>query len=69
MKTTIDIPDVALDEAMKWMGVRTKREAVVRSLTEYDRRQRMAKLVRYSGTCNLPSNDDVESAELTERKI
>jgi Arc/MetJ family transcription regulator len=63
MKTTIDIPEADLAEAMKSMGVRTKREAVVRSLVEYNRRQKMSRLSRHSGSCSLPSNADVEGAE------
>ncbi len=51
MKTTVDIPDKELADAMRFARARTKREAVVTALREYNRRKRMAELVKYSGTC------------------
>jgi len=62
MKTTIDIPEDELKEAMRFTKARTKREAVVRVLTEFNRRRRMAELVRYSGTFSdrFPTNDEIE---------
>jgi hypothetical protein len=68
MRTTIGVPDVDLHETIRAMSAKTKRETVVRSLTEVNRRQRMAKLIRYSGTCNLPSNNDVEFNEQWVKK-
>lgn len=50
MKTTIDIPDDVLKEAMGHSGAVTKREAVLRALEEYNRRQRMARLAKHLGT-------------------
>lgn len=68
MKTTIDIPDVELSETMRLLGVKTKREAVRRALNEFNSRHRMARLVRHSGTCDLPSNAEIESVERGEGK-
>jgi Arc/MetJ family transcription regulator len=51
MKTTIDIPDDVLEDALKFSKARTKREAVVTAVTYYNRRQRMAALARHLGTC------------------
>jgi Arc/MetJ family transcription regulator len=51
MKTTIDIPDSALQEAMRHSKARTKRDAVVTAVEYYNRRQRMAALARHLGTC------------------
>ena len=50
MKTTIDIPERLLKEAMSHSGAETKREAVLRALEEYNRRRRMARLARKLGT-------------------
>jgi Arc/MetJ family transcription regulator len=50
MKTTIDIPDDMLKEAIKHSKAATKREAVVTALEEYNRRKRMARLVQHLGT-------------------
>jgi Arc/MetJ family transcription regulator len=44
MKTTIDIPEVALDEAMKFTGAKTKREAVVTAVERFNRLKRLEKL-------------------------
>lgn len=44
MKTTIDIPDVALEEAMKFTGAKTKREAVVTAVERFNRLKRLEKL-------------------------
>ncbi|MBJ7285949.1 MAG: type II toxin-antitoxin system VapB family antitoxin [Akkermansiaceae bacterium] len=41
MKTTIDIPDTALADAMRFTGAKTKREAVVKALESYNRQQRV----------------------------
>jgi Arc/MetJ family transcription regulator len=50
MKTTVDIPEEALEEAMRHAGAKTKREAVVVALEEYNRRRRLARLVDELGT-------------------
>lgn len=49
MKTTIDIPDDELADAMRFTKARTKREAVVSALEDFNRRRRMAELVKYTG--------------------
>lgn len=51
MKTTIDIPEEMLKEAMHFTKAKTKRDAVVTAVADYNRRNRMAELVRYLGTC------------------
>lgn len=51
MKTTIDIPEQELADAIRFTRARTKREAVVIALTDFNRRKRMAELVKYAGTC------------------
>lgn len=66
MKTTIDIPDRELKDAMRFLGARTKREAVVTALHELNRRYRMARLVKYSGTCDFDTNAEVEALEVAE---
>ena len=49
MKTTVDIPDKVLREAMRFSKAPTKRQAVLAALEEYNRRHRMAKLVKVLG--------------------
>ncbi len=50
MKTTIDIPQKTLQEAVKYTHAKTKKEAVVKALEEFNRRQRLAKLANKLGT-------------------
>ena len=52
MKTTIDIPDKELADAMRFTRAKTKREAVVAAIIDFNRRQRMAELVKHAGTCD-----------------
>ena len=50
MKTTIDIPDQELRDAMQYTGARNKREAVVTALVDFNRRQRLQRLTEQFGT-------------------
>jgi hypothetical protein len=65
LKTTIDIPDHELRDAMRFTKAKTKREAVVRILEEFNRRRRMAELVKYSGTFGdaFPTNEQIEAVD------
>ncbi len=51
MKTTIDIPENELTDAIRFTGARTRQEAVLTALADFNRRRRMAELARYAGTC------------------
>ena len=44
MKTTIDIPEGTMDEAMKFTGAKTKREAVVTAVERFNRLKRLERL-------------------------
>ena len=50
MKTTIDIPEELLSEAMANLKASTKREAVVAALEEFNRRRRAEKVIAMFGT-------------------
>jgi hypothetical protein len=65
MKTTVDIPEEELRDAMRFTKARTKREAVVKVLADFNRRRRMAELVKYSGTFSdaFPANDEIEAVD------
>jgi Arc/MetJ family transcription regulator len=60
MKTTVDVPEDELQEAMRHTGAKTKREAVVIALVELNRRRRLQKLAERFGS--LP--DFMTQAEL-----
>ena len=50
MKTTIDIPESELRQAMKYTGAKTKKDAIVFALKDFNKRQRLAQLARILGT-------------------
>jgi hypothetical protein len=50
MKTTIDIPEKELEEAMRHTGATTKRAAVVAAIVDFNRRHRLEKLARRFGS-------------------
>ena len=50
MKTTIDIPDEALQELMKHTKSKVKRDAVVTAIAEYNLRKRREVLAKTLGT-------------------
>ena len=61
MKTTVDIPDEELADAMKFTRAKTKREAIVTAIAEFNRRHRMAELVKYSGaSTSLMTGDELK---------
>ena len=55
-----------LKEAMQITGTNTKREAVVTAVADFNRRARMAALVRHLGTCdNLISPAELDKLRET----
>jgi Arc/MetJ family transcription regulator len=50
MKTTINIPDDELRQVMEHTGSKTKRDAVVIAIRDYNRRQRLKRLTEVLGT-------------------
>lgn len=51
MKTTVDIPDQELADAIRFTNARTKREAIVGAIVYFNQRMRLAELTRYAGSC------------------
>jgi hypothetical protein len=51
MKTTVDIPDKDLEDAVRFTDAKTKREAIVTAIQDFNRRKRMAELTKHAGTC------------------
>ena len=61
MKTTVDIPDDELQDAIRFTKARTKREAIVTAIADFNRRRRMAELVRRAGSCaDLMTADELQ---------
>ncbi len=64
MKTSIDIPESVLAEAMRYTKSKTKREAVVTVMEDFVRRRRMADLVQHSGKfTSLIALDEMKATE------
>ena len=63
MKTTIDIPDRELEDAIRFTNAKTKREAIVIAVADFNRRIRMAELIKYAGTCaDLMTPQELQAA-------
>ena len=68
MKTSLDIPEKELREVMKFTKARTKREAIVTAVADYNRRQRLASLVKHFGSFDsLLTNEEIEALEEKEK--
>lgn len=62
MKTTIDIPQEELKEAIKYTGAKTKRDAVVFAIKDFNKRKRLAELARMLGTFkDFMTQDDLKN--------
>lgn len=63
MKTTIDIPESVLQEAIRLTGAKTKRDAVVTAVEQFNRRERLAELAsRLRGSLpNFMTQEDLKS--------
>lgn len=60
MKTTVDIPEKELKEAIKYTGAKTKRDAVVCAIKDFNRRHKLAELAKMLGTFkDFMSHDDL----------
>ena len=61
MKTTIDIPEKMLKDAMRFAGTKTKRTAILAAVEDFNAHHRMAALTRHLGTCqDLMSVSELE---------
>ncbi|MGI9089693.1 MAG: type II toxin-antitoxin system VapB family antitoxin [Gemmatimonadaceae bacterium] len=64
MKTTVDIPDDELKEAMRFSGAATKRDAIVTAIVEFNRRHRAEEFIRVFGTfTSIMSNEEIEAEQ------
>ncbi len=61
MKTTIDIPDKELREAIRHAGAKTKKDAVIYALKDFNRRRRLSELAKMLGTFeNFMEQEDLK---------
>lgn len=66
MKTTIDIPDELLADAMKFTGAKTKRDAVVKAIESFNRLQLVKEVVANFGTLDFATNEEIEAGDMEE---
>ena len=50
MKTTVDIPDSELAQLMQTTSARTKREAILRAIREFNRKRKLSDVAGILGT-------------------
>ena len=58
MRTTLDLPEDLLNEAMEASNAKTKTSVIVIALTELVRQSKIADLKEYRGKIDLPINMD-----------
>lgn len=59
MRTTLDLNEVLIDEAMKITGEKTKTSIIHRALNDLVRREKSLKLLEYAGKVNISIDLDV----------
>jgi hypothetical protein len=60
MKTTIDIPEKDLEEVLKYTQAKTKKEAIVFVVKDFNKRRRLMELTKILGTFNeFMTQDDL----------
>jgi len=59
MKTSLDLPDELIKEAMQLTDVKTKTKVIVLALQELIKKNKVADLKSYKGTINL--NIDIDT--------
>lgn len=69
MKTTIDIPEKELQDAIRFTKAKTKREAVNAALAEFNRRMRVEAVLKHLGTfTSIMTNEEIENEQFRQEK-
>ncbi len=63
MRTTLDLPENLLDEAMKVTHTSTKTAVIVKALEELVRKSKISDLKKYKGKINI----DIDLDEIRDR--
>ena len=64
MRTTLDLPEDLVEEAMKATNIKTKTKVIVAALEQLIRRKKIAEIKNYKGKVDL----DIDLNELRDRK-
>ena len=68
MKTTIEIPDKTFGILLKLTRAKTKRDAILAAIEDYNRRHQVKSLVATFGTWNMDSNEELEAADMEDAR-
>lgn len=64
MRTTLDLPDKLINEAMKMTHIKTKTKVIVTALEQLIRREQLSELKEFKGKINL----DIDLEAIRGRK-
>ncbi len=64
MRTTLDLPEDLLIEAMKATEIKTKTKVIITALEDLIRKSKISKIKQYKGTVDL----DIDLNELRDRE-
>jgi hypothetical protein len=64
MRTTLDLPETLLDEALRLSHQKTKTAVIIAALEEYVRKAKISEIKKYKGKIDL----DVDLDVLRDRK-
>ena len=64
MRTTLDLPEELVEEAMKATNIKTKTKVIVAALEQLIRKSKIAEIKSYKGQVDL----DIDLNELRDRK-
>lgn len=59
MRTTLDLPEDLIEEAMKATHIKTKTKVIIRALEELIRKAKISELKKFKGKVNLDIELDV----------
>jgi len=64
MRTTLDLPELLVNEALQLSNQKTKTGAIITALEAYVRSRRLARLKRFKGTVDI----DLDLSVLRDRR-
>lgn len=64
MRTTISIDEQTLEHLLQVAGTDNKTKAVNLAITSFIRQERVARFKKLRGKLDIPSNDELEAAEV-----
>jgi hypothetical protein len=66
MKITVEIPDETFGTLLRLTRAKTKRDAILVAIEDYNRRHQVEALVATFGTWKMDSNEELEAADMDD---